>query len=177
MSVAAKLSVKALVALCVLGLVVMQTGAPAAADERIFGASFRVVDGDTLHIDDNKIRLAGIDAPERDQICYNRDGEPWACGKMATAFLTGVLAASDVGVECVITGRDRYQRLIGSCFVGNVETNIDVQKLMVRFGLAVAEYADTYRVDEIAASRDARGIWAGTFVRPKVWRQQKKKRN
>lgn len=40
----------------------------------------RIVDGDTVEIGQVKIRLAGIDAPETDQVCLDAKGEKWACG-------------------------------------------------------------------------------------------------
>lgn len=142
-----------------------------AADQVISGERFRVVDGDTVHIGENKIRLLGIDAPERRQTCAGRDGAPWACGQMATAALTGLLEASETGIACAISGKDRYQRLLGRCYAGQVEGGIDVQRALVLSGFAVAEYADTYRNDEAEARRARRGIWAGTFLRPREWRR------
>ena len=41
---------------------------PVFAEEIIYGKP-KVIDGDTIHIGKNKIRLFGIDAPEKDQIC------------------------------------------------------------------------------------------------------------
>ena len=42
----------------------------------------RVIDGDTLEVAGQRIRLHGIDAPESRQLC-RRDGELWLCGKDA----------------------------------------------------------------------------------------------
>jgi len=41
-----------------------------------------VIDGDTLEIHGQRIRLHGIDAPESRQLC-RLDGKPWQCGKDA----------------------------------------------------------------------------------------------
>jgi endonuclease YncB( thermonuclease family) len=40
----------------------------------------RIVDGDTVQIGAVKIRLQGVDAPETDQLCLDRDGKRWTCG-------------------------------------------------------------------------------------------------
>ena len=39
----------------------------------------RVIDGDTLGVSGQRIRLHGIDAPEKNQTCQI-EGTPWACG-------------------------------------------------------------------------------------------------
>ena len=45
-----------------------------------------IVDGDTVTISGNKIRLNGIDTPEKDQTC-RRAGVTWRCGYEATETL------------------------------------------------------------------------------------------
>ena len=50
----------------------------------------RIIDGDTIHIGNNKIRLYGIDAPEINQNCsYNN--EDWKCGQLSKNFLLNQL--------------------------------------------------------------------------------------
>jgi endonuclease YncB( thermonuclease family) len=41
-----------------------------------------VIDGDTIEVHGQRIRLHGIDAPESRQLC-RLDGKPWQCGKDA----------------------------------------------------------------------------------------------
>ncbi|MCB1484044.1 MAG: thermonuclease family protein, partial [Hyphomicrobiaceae bacterium] len=52
---------------------------PVPADVR--GAA-RVIDGDSLYVGQNEVRLKGIDAPEGRQTCL-RDGRDWDCGNAA----------------------------------------------------------------------------------------------
>ena len=47
----------------------------------------RVIDGDTISIADTRIRLWGIDAPEREQTCAGRNGDTYECGRDAAAVL------------------------------------------------------------------------------------------
>lgn len=151
-----------------------QTDTP-RADPVVSGHQYRVVDGDTIHIGQHKIRLLGIDAPERKQRCRRGDGEPWDCGRVATAMLADLLAASESGVSCAIEGEDRYGRLLGVCYAGSVGTGVDVQKALVLAGLAVAEYDPRYRAEERRARSGKRGLWAGDFMRPKDWRAARRK--
>jgi endonuclease YncB( thermonuclease family) len=49
-----------------------------------------VIDGDTIEVYGQRIRLHGIDAPESRQLC-RLDGKPWQCGKNAANALTAAL--------------------------------------------------------------------------------------
>ncbi len=77
------------IALCLLAT-------PALAD--VAGVA-SVIDGDTIEVHGQRIRLHGIDAPESRQLC-RLDGKPWQCGKDAAnaparivVSLAGELAA------------------------------------------------------------------------------------
>ena len=158
------------------GLLVLASTGVATADETIRGCQWRVVDGDTIHMRDYKIRLAGIDAPERKQQCQTATGQDWACGLLASDVLVGLLETSrgtgacvaDNGLVCALAGKDRYGRHIGTCQANG----IDVQRFLVRAGLAVAEYGDQYRRDEAHAKQAKRGMWGGDFLRPQQWRRR-----
>jgi endonuclease YncB( thermonuclease family) len=127
----------------------------------------RVVDGDTLSFGDAKVRLNGIDAPERHQACQNKAGAAYQCGKAATAALIGEIAGAVV--ECRGDERDRYQRLIATCWKG-VE---DLNQWMVLNGWAAAykKYSTVYVSAEDAARLAKRGLWAGDFEMPWDWRK------
>tara|TARA_E500000178_G_scaffold249240_1_gene245819 strand:- start:1934 stop:2500 length:567 start_codon:yes stop_codon:yes gene_type:complete len=138
------------------------------------GQSWRVVDGDTIHIDSYKIRLLGMDAPEIRQSCQTSGGHDWACGVMARDSLKAMLESHNQELVCQINGKDRYKRDLGSCYIGSIETGINVQRMLIRAGLAVAEYGNQYNSDEKYAAREMRGMWAGSFSRPKDWRKAQK---
>ncbi len=139
---------------------------PALAD--VTGTA-RVIDGDTLEIQGQRIRLHGIDAPESRQLC-RLDGQPWQCGKDATDALTGKIARQPV--TCEDLGRDRYNRIIGRCTVAGE----DLEKWMVANGWAVAyrRYSLDYVDQEADAQAARRGIWASEFVPPWEWRRGKR---
>ncbi len=147
------------IALCLLAT-------PALAD---VAGVVSLIDGDTIGVHGQRIRLHGIDAPESRQLC-RLDGKPWRCGKDAANALADKIAPRPV--TCEDLGHDRYKRIIARCTVAGE----DMGAWMVQQGLALASrrYSHDY-VDEEADARAARrGIWAGEFVKPWEWRRGKR---
>ena len=128
----------------------------------------RVIDGDTLVIGSQVIRINGIDAPEDNQNCGDHDGGSWSCGASATAALRQLSAGR---IQCEGDEFDTYQRLIATCSANKR----DVGKAMVLDGMALAyrQYSTHYVADEEVAQRAKRGLWSGTFVAPWQWRKDK----
>lgn len=126
-----------------------------------------VVDGDTLEIHGTRIRLEGIDAPESRQRCGSA-GQEWPCGQQAALALSDWIA--DRPVSCQRRGTDRYQRVIGRCYVNNV----DMQGWMVSNGWALAyrRYSEDYVAAEEHAAAARVGMWRDEFVPPWEWRQR-----
>ena len=58
----------------------------------------KVIDGDTIHIGKNKIRLHGIDAPETEQNCTLKK-EKWNCGIQSTQALINLISGREVICE------------------------------------------------------------------------------
>lgn len=92
-------------------------------------AQFRVIDGDTLAVDEQRIRLIGFDAPEmRTAKC---PGEQMLAG--AAKLRMQMMVASPERVSLVLSGRrDRWGRELGTLKVGGE----DVAAVMIREGLA-----------------------------------------
>ena len=126
-----------------------------------------ITDGDTIKIINKRIRLHGIDTPEKKQICIKNTKE-YSCGKEATDALAKKINGSRV--VCKVQDRlDRYKRYIGVCFAGEVNLN----KWMVRNGYAIAyrRYSKDYIEDEDYAKKNKLGLWAGNFIYPEKWRK------
>ena len=126
----------------------------------------RVIDGDTIEVAGQRIRLHGIDAPESKQLC-RRDGQRWRCGGDATSALKAFLGSRPV--SCEELDRDRYRRVVAKCAVDGV----DIGEWMVSQGWAVAYYQYSYEYSraEQRAKLARRGIWATRFVLPWEWRR------
>ena len=127
-----------------------------------------VVDGDTLRLGDERIRLYGIDAPETAQSCSKADGTPWPCGAASHAALAARLAGQTTRCEGV--ERDRYGRLVARCFVAGQ----DVGAGLVVDGLAFAyaRYSAAYIDLEKQAMFAGVGVWQGPALRPAIFRAQ-----
>lgn len=146
------------------------TGRP---DKRIGGAGeVRVVDGDTLRIGAARIRLHGIDAPERAQRCVDAGGRRYRCGDEAAAALTRLIGGGRP--DCTERDRDRYGRSVAVCTIGGRDLN----RAMVAGGWALAytQYSRDYVDDEAAARRARRGVWQGSFEQPAEYRAERRGR-
>ena len=128
-----------------------------------------VIDGDTIHIDNNKIRLHGIDAPEKSQTCLNED-KNWECGKQSTFELKKII--NEQNVKCQITDIDKYKRYVAICYINNLNIN----QTMVRKGWAIAYryYSDVFIKDEDYARKNKAGIWKSIFEEPYKFRKKNK---
>lgn len=139
---------------------------PDSPDGQIVGEA-RVIDGDTIVIHGQHIRLNGIDAPETAQRCGTL-GHEWACGQDASVALSNWLANRTV--SCSPKGKDRYQRTIAQCFNGSD----DIQAWLVENGWALAyrKYSDEYVSAEQLAKSKKIGLWQGEFQAPWDWRKE-----
>jgi endonuclease YncB( thermonuclease family) len=127
-----------------------------------------VIDGDTLEIHDQRIRLHGVDAPESSQTCTAKDGREYRCGQQAALALQDKIAGRPV--SCAPRDRDRYGRIVAVCTAGGEDLN----RWLVLNGWAMA-YRE-YSLDYVEVEADARssriGIWQGRFTPPREWRRE-----
>ena len=140
-------------------------GLPASRDMPGLVGAASVIDGDTLEIHGQRIRLFGIDAPESAQTCRRGD-QAERCGKFAAWHLADLIGRSTV--ECRGDARDQYDRLLAVCY----REKIDVNGAMVADGQAIAytRYSWSYVPQEVKARAAGRGLWGTDFERPESWR-------
>ena len=121
----------------------------------------RVVDGDTIHLNGEKIRFTGIDTPELKQSCI-KDGVIDPCGVTAKEILIEKIA--DNKVECISEGKDQYKRTLAECFVNDES----LSSYLVRSGYAFAyrKYSKKFIKDENYARLNKLGMWSMEFVYP-----------
>lgn len=137
---------------------------PSPALTQTWSGSAHVVDGDTIYVDQTRLRLLSMDAFESAQYC-TRDEKKYACGLEATLALIGLIR--DRPMTCTGEKRDRYNRPLVICRIGD----LDLGREMVRLGWALSEYGTEYRADQESAQAGRLGAWAGTFDRPVNWRR------
>lgn len=156
---------KAVEAATLIAIATMALPVTAAVADNITGAP-TVIDGDTIDIHGQRIRLHGIDAPESKQVCVS-GGEKYRCGQRAALALSDRIDRGSV--TCEARDTDRYGRVVAVCFKGQEDLN----GWLVSQGLAVAyrRYSHDYVEQEGAAKAASIGLWSGEFVTPWDWRR------
>jgi len=131
---------------------------PMAFAETLTGKVVKITDGDTLYVLDannkqHKIRLAGIDAPERKQ----------AYGLASRKHLASIVAGKQVTVE--YEKRDRYGRIVGKVLLDGMDVCLEQVKAGFAWHYKKYQHEQSredqklYAVAE-ANARDARlGLW------------------
>ena len=109
-----------------------------------FADNLKVIDGDTIVLNGEKIRFAGIDAPEYEQDCMNGDLLIY-CGMFSKVLLTKKIGNETP--ECISEGKDFFGRTLAECFV-NGES---LSTYLVRSGYAFAyrKYSDKLCISDL----------------------------
>jgi len=126
-----------------------------------FADNLKIVDGDTIVLNGEKIRFSGIDTPELKQTCMSGD-EKVFCGKSAKSLL--IKKIGNETPECISEGKDAYKRTLAECFV-NGES---LSAFLVRSGYAFAyrKYSKKFIKDEEFAKEHKLGMWSMKFQYP-----------
>jgi len=121
----------------------------------------KVVDGDTIHLNGEKIRFTGVDTPELKQTCL-KEGIKDSCGVTAKQILIDKIGNNNV--KCISQGKDQYKRTLAECFVNNES----LSSYLVRSGYAFAyrKYSKKFVLDEDYARINKIGMWSMEFDYP-----------
>ncbi|WP_437187883.1 thermonuclease family protein [Planctomicrobium sp. SH668] len=130
------------------------------------GKVVAVTNGDTVNVlidrTEVKVRLEGIDAPERKQ----------AFGSQAKQHLSDLVFGETVQLH--VTGKDRYRRILGTL----VSDGVDINLQMITGGMAWHyEYYNSekrYAAAQVEAKEAKRGLWADPMPLP-PWEFRKRK--
>ena len=151
---------KAIFLISILSLVFLLT------IDDIKSQELKVVDGDTIHLNGEKIRFTGIDTPELEQTCI-KEGIKNLCGVTAKQILVNKIGNNTV--ECISEGKDQYKRILAECFVNNES----LSSYLVRSGYAFAyrKYSKNFIPDEDYARINKLGMWSMEFDYPWDYRK------
>ncbi|TXE78893.1 nuclease [Campylobacter peloridis] len=123
----------------------------------------KIIDGDTIEVflndDKIKVRLFGIDAPEKDQ----------AYGDLSAKFLSAIILNKEITLN--IKDEDKYGRILAIVYLNDK----DINQVMVKNGFAWAyeHYSDLYINDQNYAQENKKGLWEDINpIKPYIWRKQ-----
>ena len=117
----------------------------------------KIIDGDTINLNGEKIRFLGIDTPE-----------VILCGIEARKLLIKKIGKNEV--QCTKEGKDQYKRTLAECFV----KDLSLSSFLVREGYAFAyrKYSKKFVNDEDYARKNNLGMWSMRFEYPWDWRKK-----
>ena len=126
-----------------------------------FADNLKVIDGDTIVLNGEKIRFSGIDTPELKQKCMDKDQEV-LCGVLAKVLLIEKIGSKTP--TCISEGKDIYKRTLAECFVDGES----LSSFLVKSGYAFAykRYSKKFIEDEEFAKVNKLGLWSMKFQYP-----------
>lgn len=129
-----------------------------------------IIDGDTLLVSGEIVRLQGIDAPESAQLCFREKDRKWPCGQRAMDVLKALVG--DAAVTCRGDRRDRNGWLLAVC---TSSAGLDLNLVLVAGGFALADQpvSESYAAAQDRARKSGLGLWAGTFETPSDYRARR----
>ncbi len=126
----------------------------------------RVIDGMTLEVRGQRLRLFGIDAPDLKQTC-RWPNKVIPCGQVSKTAMMDLVAQTRV--VCATLDQKRTGVRLARCRAGG----FDIGANMVHTGWALAFRPESvaYVETENQAKKAHRGLWKGDFTLPWEWRQ------
>lgn len=142
-----------------LTLTLVALASVSATAQSLLSGRASVVDGDTLDIHGERIRLHGVDSPERDGQCKGVN-----VYRKAADALDALIR--DKTVSCTIVEKDRYGRTVASCKAGGVD--LATEQTTSGWTRDWPRYSQGRYADAEKQARALRvGIWAEDC--PEVW--------
>lgn len=128
-----------------------------------------VLDGDSIRVGKNEVRLYEIDAPEYKQTCFDAKKKEYACGQVSRDFLLSL--AGGKKVECFYAIKDKYDRFLSKCFLNGISINEEIIKNghAVIYDFSAADEKMIQLENEAKAKK--LGVWKGAFQLPKDYRK------
>jgi len=130
----------------------------------------RIIDGDTIHLNGDKIRFSGIDTPEINQKC-KKDEIDIPCGEIAKELL--IKKIGNAVPICILEDKDQYGRILGECYIG--EESLSSYLVREGFAFAYTRYSKKFVEDEQFAIQNKSGMWSMDFIFPWDFRKNKYK--
>lgn len=115
-------------------------------DESEAGVVGRIIDGDTVIVNNNSVRLLGINSPEKGEKYYNE----------AKNFTQNLILNKTVKIEYGKDKYDLYGRKLGFIFLGKKNTNIEI----VRNG-----FANIYLLDDKLHEEELTNVWSECIIK------------
>jgi endonuclease YncB( thermonuclease family) len=119
-----------------------------------------VIDGDSIEIDGQRVRLLDIDAPESAQLCRDAGGAGYPCGQRSAEALSDFLQQRKVTCDWSHLNDDGWH--LGRC----VASGQDIGLWQIQQGWAIPARdckCETYRAAAVEAKAKRLGLWAGLF--------------
>ena len=128
--------------------------------------NIKIIDGDTIIINKEKIRFSGIDTPELKQTCQ-KNNKIYYCGIKAKRILIRKIGKNVP--KCIKEGKDIYKRTLAECFINGESLSV----FLVRSGYAFAyrKYSKKFISDEEFAKANNLGMWSMKFQYPWEYRK------
>lgn len=125
-----------------------------------------VVDGETLRLQGQVVRLEGLQAPSRGETCADTAGQGFDCGVAAADRLAHLVA--NHALVCELHGQDMFRRPLAICEANGKVLNA----MLVSSGWALAS-SGNFSEAEAHARQAGRGLWADGIVPPEEWRERR----
>ena len=108
------------------------------------------------------------------RLSINKNSESYNCGSISTKKLKKYVGREKI--KCRYTEKDRYGRILGTCYFPYDSSKLSLNRYMVHTGHAVAykRYSEKYLDSEKWAKDNHLGMWQGNFERPEKWRTKYK---